>query len=169
MYGAGVRSVKAQFDLNEADAKALIKRFHKALPIVRILQDGVVSTANKRGYIRTPWGRPLHLEDYGEHKLLNKLVQGSAAHLMKRAMIRADRWVGARDDVLGLSVVHDELIFEAPHSAAKDLHEFVPRIMTVESAGQDICDVIPIQVDHEVAVASLADKRDYDDYIAIPY
>jgi len=172
MYGAGVRSVKAQFNLNEADAKALIRRFHKALPIVRVLQDGVVSTANKRGYIRTPWGRPLHLEDYGEHKLLNKLVQGSAAHLMKRAMIRADEWlldVGIEQGVLGLSVVHDEMIFEAPHAMGKALHERIPQLMTIESAGQDICDIIPIQVDHEVAVANMADKRDYDEYVQIPY
>ena len=171
MYGGGVRTVSAQFGLNQADAKAMIRNFHKQLPIVRKLQDGVVATASQRGYIRTPWGRPLHLEEYGEHKLLNKLIQGSAAHLMKRAMIRVDRAIGAvgGELLLGLSVVHDEIILEAPHDQAAWIHEHIPPLMTIESAGQDICDIIPIQVDHEVAVANMADKRDYEDYRAIPY
>jgi DNA polymerase-1 len=177
MYGGGVRTVKAQFGLNEAEAKAMIRNFHKQLPIVRKLQDGVVATASQRGYIRTPWGRPLHLEEYGEHKLLNKLIQGSAAHLMKRAMIRVDRVIGATGGdvswgvggLMGLSVVHDEIILESTHAASEWVHETIPPLMTVESAGQDICDIIPIQVDHEVAVASMADKRDYEEYRAIPY
>lgn len=169
MYGGGVRTVKAQFGLNEKDARALIKRFHTSLPIVRQLQDGVVRTANRRGYIKTPWGRPLHMEDFGEHKLLNKLVQGSAAHLMKRAMIRVDAFLADHPGCLALSVVHDEIQMEAPHDLGALLHEWIPTLMTTESAGSEICDIIPIQVDHEVAVTSLADKRAYEEYAAIPY
>lgn len=169
MYGGGVRTVKAQFGLSDKEARALINKFHAGLPIVRVLQDGVVRTANRRGYIKTPWGRHLHLEEYGEHKLLNKLVQGSAAHLMKRAMIRVDKFAQDHPGLLLLSVVHDEIQLEAPHDMGSLLHEWVPTLMTTESAGNDICDIIPIQVDHEVAVTSLADKRAYEEYAAIPY
>lgn len=172
MYGGGVRTVMLQFDLGQKAAKAMIQDFHKSLPVVRRLQDGVVLTAKRRGYIRTPWGRHLHLEEYGEHKLLNKLIQGSAAHLMKRAMILVDEQLERMEDptALGLSVVHDELILEAPHLMGEWLHDLIPNLMTTGAcAGTDICDVVPIQVDHEVAVTSMADKRDYAEYAAIPY
>lgn len=172
MYGGGVRTIRFQFDLSESEARAMIREFHKSLPVVRRLQDGVVSTAKRRGYIRTPWGRHLHLEEYGEHKLLNKLIQGSAAHLMKRAMLLVDEALDRNPelDCLGLSVVHDELVFEAPHRASEWLHDGIPDLMTTGACGNtDICDVVPIQVDHEVAVTSMADKRDYAEYAAIPY
>jgi DNA polymerase-1 len=176
MYGGGARTIMLQFNISQAEAKAMIREFHKSLPVVRRLQDGVVATAQARGYIRTPWGRHLHLEEYGEHKLLNKLIQGSAAHLMKRAMIFVDdalqgavtEWgVG---NIMGLSVVHDEIILEGPHSEAKRMHEAIPYLMTTVACGDtDIMDVVPIRVDHEVAVTSMADKRDYAEYIQIPY
>lgn len=168
MYGGGRNTVMMQFGLSATAARKLINDFHEALPIVRVLQDGVVQTARTRGYIRTPWGRHLHLEEHGEHKLLNKLIQGSAAHLMKRALIRVDAAL-QECHTRGLSVVHDEIILDGPYSEAEWMHENIPRLMTVEAAGQDICDVVPLEVDHEVAVTSMADKRDYADFKAIPY
>lgn len=171
MYGGGVNTVQHQFNLSRDEARALIRNFHKSLPVVRRLQDGVVATAQARGYIRTPWGRPLHLEEYGEHKLLNKLIQGSAAHLMKRAMIVVDEALAEKGtSLLGLSVVHDEIILEGPHAEADWLHDTVPTLMTQVACGAtDIIGVVPIEVDHEVATTSLADKRSFEDYKAIPY
>jgi len=176
MYGGGVKTVMLQFGVSAAEAKKMIRNFHASLPVVRRLQDGVVATAAARGYIRTPWGRHLHLEEYGEHKLLNKLIQGSAAHLMKRAMLAVDdalqgavtEWAGG--GIMGLSVVHDELILEGPHSEAKRMHDTIPFLMTDVALGDtDIGSVVPILVDHEVASTSMADKRSYEDYRAIPY
>ena len=172
MYGGGRNTVMLQFNLSAKAARAMIDDFHKSLPIVRKLQDGVCSTARRRGYIRTPWGRHLHLEEHGEHKLLNKLIQGSAAHLMKRAMILVDDMLirNPELDALGLSVVHDELILEAPHRSSEWLHDGVPDCMTTQAVGTaDILEYVPIQVDHEVAVTSMADKRAYEEYAVIPY
>lgn len=173
MYGGGVRTVMLQFDLSHAAAKKMIAEFHKSLPVVRRLQDGVVETARRRGYIRTPWGRHLHLEEYGEHKLLNKLIQGSAAHLMKRALILVEKWAEQETEpetVWPLSVVHDEIQIEAPHAYSDELHVQVPNLMTNIACGAtDVIDIVPIQVDHEVCVTSMADKRDFADYKAIPY
>jgi DNA polymerase-1 len=169
MYGGGINTVSEQFGLTRVEAKALIKKFHDGLPIVRVLQNGVVATANSRGYIRTPWGRHLHMEEYGEHKLLNKLIQGSAAHLMKRALIEVDRALTGLDTRM-ISVVHDEIILDGPHGEADRVHELVPELMTTRACeGTDITEYVPITVDHEVAVASMADKRDFHDYKAIPY
>lgn len=166
MYGGGVRTIQEQFNLSSADAKKLINKFHKGLPVVRRLQDGVARTCDARGFIRTPWGRHLHMEEYGEHKLLNKLVQGSAAHLMKRALLGCEEWLienGARSRML--SVIHDEIVFEGPPSELPILHNFIPQVMA--SAGDPIGEIVPIGVDHEVGVLNMADKETYGEHI--PY
>jgi len=170
MYGGGARTVMEQFGVTQPRARAMIRDFHAALPIVRKLQDGVAATAAARGYIRTPWGRHLHLEKFGEHKLLNKLIQGSAAHLMKRALIRVDQWLeqSACSTVM-LSVIHDEIVLDGPPLDARTLHTALPELMTVVAAGEAICAVIPIEVDHEIAVTDMADKRPYSEWEGIPY
>lgn len=162
VYGAGVRSIRAAFGLDQKAAKARINMFHRAWPIVRELQDDVVSIANRRGYIRTPWGRRLHMESFGEHKLLNKLVQGSAAHALKRALIRTDDWLqesGLESHMV--LTIHDSIDFDGPACEVDVLHANVPRLMTDEPL---ISVVVPILVEHEVSVANWADKIPYDEW-----
>jgi DNA polymerase I-like protein with 3'-5' exonuclease and polymerase domains len=72
------------------EAKSMIDTFHKNWPAVRELQNRVEAHA-KRGYIVGLDGRHLHMEEFGEHKLLNKLIQGSAAGLMKQAILNVHR------------------------------------------------------------------------------
>jgi DNA polymerase-1 len=177
MFGAGKRSVSQQFGISEAAAKRdMIDPFHAALPIVRRLQNGIERTATQRGYIRTPWGRHIHPEPHGEYKMLAHLIQGSAAHLMKRAMCLVDDYLVEQEldtTILMLSQVHDELQFDAPHSQAELLHVIVPSLMggaaALLPAGESINDVVPILVDHEVAVTDMSDKRSYEDWKGIPY
>lgn len=168
MYGGGVRTIQEQFDIGQREARQLINQFHAGLPVVRKLQDGVAATCRKRGYIRTPWGRHLHMEEYGEHKLLNKLVQGSAAHLMKRALIEVHRW-SKKEGIASrmLSVVHDEIVIEGPHGEVGLLHIHIPRIMAEVS--DPVLHTVPIGVDHEVGVHTMADKRDYTEYKELPF
>lgn len=185
MYGGGVATVRAQFGLSCkhdpefvkgckcpgcSQARKVIREFHDSLPIVRALQDSVLRTCDRRGYIRTPWGRPLHLQQWGEHKLLNKLVQGSAAHLLKRALILVDQaFTDEGVATLMVSNVHDEIVLDGPYWEAPLIHEKVPHLMTLGAAGPEICDIVPIQVDHEVAVHDMGDKRDYDEWKGIPF
>lgn len=172
LFGGGVRTVKASFGVTDKTARKMINDFHEALPIVRKLQNGVAATAARRGYIRTPWGRHLHPEQYGEHKLLAALIQGSAAHLAKRALILLDDWLIEEKldtEALMLGLVHDEIQFDGPISEVDRLHERVPQIMTFEAAGEEMTSIVPILTGHEVAVHDLADKRDYDEWKGIPY
>lgn len=164
MYGGGVRTIQEQFNVSQAEARKMVNKFHKGLPIVRKLQDGVAATAASRGFVRTPWGRHLHPEQYGEHKLLNKLIQGSAAHLMKRALLLCEQWaIEQKIQSQMLSVVHDEIVWEGPHQELALLNENVPRLMA--QAGDPIQSLVPIGVDHEVGVLNMADKQDYSNLI----
>lgn len=162
IYGAGKRSVKAAFGVNDAEAKRMIDSFHSAWPIVRRLQDDVVRVANRRGYIKTPWGRPLRLEQYGEHKMLNKLVQGSAAHMLKRSLIRVNDWLESEPDLRSHMIlnVHDEIDFDGPADEVAYLHEHVPALMVEEI----VAPVVPILVDHEVSPRNWAEKLDFNEW-----
>jgi DNA polymerase-1 len=162
IYGAGVRSVRAAFGLDHKEAKARINLFHKAWPVVRELQDDVVATANKRGYIRTPWGRRLHLEEFGEHKLLNKLIQGSAAHMLKRGLIRTRDWMhesGVESQMI--LTIHDSIDFDGPADEVALLNQHVPHLMSDEPI---ITAVVPVLVEHEVSPLYWSAKLPYDEW-----
>lgn len=164
LYGAGVRSIRAAFGLDQKAAKARINMFHSAWPIVREMQDGVVSTARKRGYIKTPWGRHLHLEEFGEHKLLNKLIQGSAAHALKRALIRTDNWLQQAElESHMILTIHDSIDFDGPASEVGILHDHVPSLMADEPL---IHPVVPILVEHEVSPVNWAEHLTYEEWSA---
>ena len=162
MYGGGTRTVQAQFDVSQAEARTMIRDFHKAWPVVRRLQDLTISTASRRGHIKTPWGRHLHPEEYGEHKLLNKLIQGSAADLMKAALIRVDAHIEADPDLESrmVSVIHDELILDGPENELFRLHEDIPPLMREDW----LHEIVPVEVDHEVSLTTWADKVGYDEW-----
>jgi DNA polymerase-1 len=145
-----------------AQAKKIVSTFHENWPAVRALQDSVISTHNRRGYVKTPWGRHLHAEEFGEHKLLNKLIQGSAADLMKWALLNVDDWIRSDPDLRSrmVSVVHDEIIFDGPEDEIDWLHEEVPKLMRPDF----LHNVIPIDVDHEVSVTNWGEKIGYTDW-----
>lgn len=165
IYGGGVKTIREQFGLEHKEAKRRINQFHDAWPIVRTLQDDVVSIANRRGYIKTPWGRRLHLEEYGEHKLLNKLVQGSAAHALKRALIRTSRFLAEQDiESHMILTIHDSIDFDGPASEVDFLHAHVPGLMTDEPLIQA---VVPLLVEHEVSPNNWAEHMPYDEWRAL--
>ena len=164
MYGGGVHTIQDQFNVDQKKARAMVNKFHKGLPIVRKLQDGVARTASSRGFVRTPWGRHLHPEQYGEHKLLNKLIQGSAAHLMKRALLDCEKWaVESGVESQMLSVIHDEIVWEGPPQELALLNDCIPRIMA--GAGDPIQEIVPIGVDHEIGTDNMAEKQEYGNHI----
>lgn len=165
LYGGGVRTIQAQFpELDYHGAKQMISTFHSAWPAVRALQNQVQAVHADRGYIVTPWGRQLHAEENGEHKLLNKLIQGSAADLMKQAILQVDESLRFFDlDSRMVSVVHDELILDATLDEVDSLARQLPLWMA-EPAKPRITEIVPVTVDVEVSTKSWADKIDYKEW-----
>lgn len=163
LYGGGVKTIQLQFGNTASEAKSIINTFHKNWPAVRELQGRVQAAHRKRGYILGVDGRHLHMEEFGEHKLLNKLIQGSAAGLIKQAIRNVHQYLRADPDMQSrmVSVVHDELIFDGPEHEVDELHIEVPPLMIVR---HDIHEIVPILVDHEVSVTSWADKVGYHEW-----
>lgn len=167
MYGGGLRTIMAQFNCNTKEARRMINQFHENFPAVRSIQDTVARVSAHRGYILGIDGRHLHPEPNGEHKMLNKLIQGGAAGIMKAATLRVHNWLVSRGRFPGMqsriiSIVHDELQIDGPERELHVLNDQVPKWMIHETVNE----VVPIEVDHEVSTTNWAEKVPYDEWRA---
>jgi DNA polymerase-1 len=129
MYGMGARSLSAQMGIGLPEAQEFIAHYFRVYAGVRAFLDGTVGEARRRGYVETLLGRRRWLtglasEHGGERSLaervaINTPIQGSAADLMRLAMIRVHRrlrWVHPAARLL--LQVHDELLVESPAAEA---------------------------------------------------
>lgn len=163
LYGGGVRTIQDQYPgISFSDAKGIINTFHSNWPAVRALQRMVEVTARDRGFIRTPWGRHLHPEEFGEHKLLNKLIQGSAADLMKQAILNVAEQLDGEYEARMVSVIHDELILDSPLAEVPHLAEFLPSWMSAPADDVGINEIVPITAEVEWSTTNWADKEVYE-------
>jgi len=186
MYGGGAKTIQLQFGCSKKQAFAMIDQFHENFPAVRALQDTVARVSKSRGYIVGIDGRHLHPEPWGEHKMLNKLIQGGAAGIMKQAIVSVHRALSTDSLIVGtgsrapdpsdtlpthvtlrrrpqsqiISVVHDELQIDGPEWELAWLNERVPQLMVNATVNA----VVPIEVEHEVSTTSWADKVPYDEW-----
>lgn len=170
LYGAGPKRIRETWieetkqDISFAEAKRIYQQFHDNWPAVRALQASVIRAHESRGFIRSISGRHLHMEQFGDYKLGNKLIQGSAADIMKSALIRVDEWIRANPEIESrmVSVIHDELILDGPEHEIPILHEAIPPLMVDETVNA----LVPIEVDHEIAMPSWADKITFEEWEA---
>jgi DNA polymerase-1 len=174
LYGAGPKKVAASLGITHAEAREFYNDFHDGLPQLRALSNppprtyrndyapGSIERAiRKRGYLRTPWGRHLHVPQYGEHKMLNTLIQGSAADLMKVSLVRVDDYLRAEGvESRMVATIHDEIMLDGPLDEIPALNERIPALMREDFLHA----VVPIEVEHEVSTTTWADKVPYEDW-----
>jgi DNA polymerase I len=157
MYGGGMKTIMEQFDCNKKTAWSMIDQFHENLPGVQHLQELTLSQVHKNGHIKGLDGRHLHLEQWGEHKLLNKLIQGGAAAIMKQATIRVHKHLTGRLQSHIVNIVHDDLWIDGPLGELEYLSRKVPELMAHEGVNE----VIPIEVEHQWSKTNAAEKELY--------
>jgi DNA polymerase-1 len=129
-----------QLKIAHADAKAFIERYFERFASVRAYLDSMVEHARTHGYVTTLFGRRRYIPEirdrnfnmraFGERTAANSPIQGSAADLIKIAMIRIDaalRESGAKSRML--LQVHDELVFEVPHDETVMMEQLVRQQM----------------------------------------
>lgn len=181
VYGGGMPTVTKQIErlavegkiphmLSKSEIREILDNYHAAWPgIGRIPWQGAAppGTLNwflaqriiERGHIKTLYGRHLHMGDgEGEHKLLNKLVQGSAADLMRASLVRTHKWLMDRAFESHLvNTVHDEMILDCCTSEIDRVAKAIPGLMDHPV----ISKVVPVHVDLEISSQSWADKEAY--------
>lgn len=132
LYGQGAHALSQQLKIAHADAKAFIERYFERFQRVREYLDSMVAYARQHGYVQTIFGRRRYIPElrdrnfniraFGERLATNSPIQGSAADLIKVAMIRVDAAIRSRHLASKMLLqVHDELVFEVPNEEVEDL------------------------------------------------
>ena len=140
IYGQGAHALSRQLKIEHAEAKAFIATYFERFAGVRGWLDGAVERARESGYVETIFGRRRYIPElkeknfniraFGERVATNAPIQGSAADLIKIAMLRIARALrDAKLQATMLLQVHDELVFEAPPEELAGLSTLVKREM----------------------------------------
>ncbi len=140
IYGMGPQRLAGELGIKLTEASDYIKRYFERLPGVRAWLDDTVRIARTTGYVTTMYGRRRYLPELNaqpggaraqaERIAINTPIQGTAADLIKLAMIRLDRVLKERG--LGARMilqVHDELLLEAPKEEWREAAELAKREM----------------------------------------
>lgn len=159
VYGMGAHALSQQLGVPHAEAKRFIDGYFEAYPAVKPWMEKVVEEGREKGYVSTLLGRKRWIRELGdknrpvreraEREAANTPVQGSAADLVKKAMLLVDREI--RENGLParmLLQVHDELVFEA---AADRAQEAAARIKAVLESTLTLS--VPLVAEAGVAVS----------------
>ncbi|MFY1047240.1 DNA polymerase I [Chryseobacterium sp. GP-SGM7] len=125
LYGQGAFALAEQTGLSRSEAKQMIEAYYETYPKLKAYMASQVERAREMGYVETILGRKRHLKDinsgnfvvraHAERNAVNAPIQGSAADVVKMAMIKIDKELEAQNfRTKMLLQVHDELLFEAP-------------------------------------------------------
>jgi len=140
IYGIGPFSLAQQLGVGTGEAKEFIDRYFERFPGVRSYLDRQVELAREKGYVETLTGRRRYIPEigsrnfnirsFGERAATNAPIQGTAADLIKIAMIRIQDVLDERGaGTKMLLQVHDELLFEAPRSEAQATLDLITSLM----------------------------------------
>jgi DNA polymerase I len=136
IYGISSFGLSERLTIGRKEAKDLIDGYFNSYPGVKVYMDESIKKARDTGYVTTMFGRKRYLRDIhsrnqvvrgnAERNAINAPIQGSAADIIKIAMIRIDeRLKSERFFSKMILQVHDELIFEVPESELERLRELV--------------------------------------------
>ena len=125
IYGISAFGLANQLGIGQQEAREYIAKYFQRYPGIRDYMETTKDYARKHGYVQTPFGRKIHLKyinekngamrAFSERAAINAPLQGGAADIIKRAMIRLPgALVGAKLKAKMLLQVHDELLFEVP-------------------------------------------------------
>jgi len=140
IYGQGANALSRQLRIDHADARRFIDEYFERFQGIRGYLDSMVAFAREHGYVQTIFGRRRYIPElrdrnfnvraFGERTATNSPIQGSAADLIKIAMIHIHS-LFARERVESrmLLQVHDELVFEAPPSEVEYISTLVQQEM----------------------------------------
>ena len=140
IYGMSAFGLAKQLGVTRPQAQEYVDLYFARYPGVRAYMDDTREKAREQGYVETLFGRRLYLPEinaknaqrrqYAERTAINAPMQGTAADIIKRAMIHVDAWVAkVPDQVRMIMQVHDELVFEVDASFVEEAKAQVCNIM----------------------------------------
>ncbi|MGB3810232.1 MAG: DNA polymerase I [Parvibaculum sp.] len=162
IYGISAFGLANQLGIPRSEAGEYIDRYFKRFPGIRAYMDATKEVAHTKGYIETIFGRRVHVpainsknpaeRSFMERAAINAPIQGSAADIIRRAMIRMpDALAKAKLSARMLLQVHDELIFEVPDNEAEKTCALVSQVM-IAAPEPALKLSVPLEVDARAAM-----------------
>jgi len=153
IYGMSAFGLAQQLGLSRSQAQSYIDLYFTRYPGVKNYMETIRELAHEQGYVETLFGRRLYLPEiasrnaarrkYAERTAINAPMQGTAADIIKRAMISTDQWLlSEKPDAKMIMQVHDELVFEI---ADDQLEHCTAKIRTLMSSAAEL--KVPLIVD----------------------
>jgi DNA polymerase I len=161
IYGISSFGLANQLGIPREEAGAYIRKYFERFPGIRAYMDETKQIARQQGYVTTIFGRKCHYpritaanpseRAFNERAAINAPIQGSAADIIRRAMVRMD----AALEKAGLSAqmllqVHDELVFEVPDDEVEATIPLVRAVM-IDAPHPAVALSVPLQVDAKAA------------------
>ena len=140
IYGISAHGLATRLGISRSEASEYIDAYFEQYPGIRAYMDRTKEIAHEQGYVETLFGRRIHLKDissknpnlraFSERAAINAPLQGTAADIIKKAMVDVSRQLADRfPDTSMLLQVHDELVLEAPEAQADEVAELVRNTM----------------------------------------
>jgi DNA polymerase-1 len=153
IYGMSAFGLGKQLNIGRNEAQQYVDTYFERYPGVRRYMEETKQRARDQGYVETVFGRRLYLPDinarnanvrqYAERTAINAPMQGTAADIIKRAMLAVDAWLPASGlDAMMIMQVHDELVLEV---AEADVDEVVAGVIERMAGAADLA--VPLVVD----------------------
>ena len=156
IYGMGSYRISQELGISRKEAKQFIENYFAQFPTVRNYLDSCIANAKKYGFVSTIFGRKLYLPELkssnkmrvkeAERVAVNMPIQGSAADIIKIAMINIHRKIKDSHKIKMIIQVHDELVFEVENDAL----EFAKKLIISEMENalpEKYSEIVPLVVD----------------------
>ncbi|MBX8813186.1 DNA polymerase I [Ochrobactrum sp. MR34] len=161
IYGISAFGLANQLSIPREEASSYIRTYFERFPGIKDYMETTKAAAREQGYVETIFGRRIHYPEikasnpqvraFNERAAINAPIQGSAADIIRRAMIRMEPALAdAKLDAQMLLQVHDELIFEVDDAQVDATIEVVREVM-VNAAMPAVSMTVPLQVDARAA------------------
>jgi DNA polymerase-1 len=153
MYGMSAFGLARQLGTTRGEAQEYVDLYFERYPGVKAFMDGTRARAHEDGFVETVFGRRLYLPEindrnaqrrqYAERSAINAPMQGTAADIIKRAMIALHEWLAESGmDARMIMQVHDELVFEVSNEDQEIVRD---KIVSMMSSAADLS--VPLKVD----------------------
>lgn len=140
IYGMSAFGLARQLDITRGEAQQYVDRYFERYPGVKKYMEDTKEMAKQQGYVETVYGRRLYLPEinarnamrrqYAERTAINAPMQGTAADIIKRAMIDLDGVIEkSKLDIRMIMQVHDELVFEVPEAMVESASDIIKNSM----------------------------------------
>ncbi len=161
IYGISAFGLANQLAIPREEAGAYIKKYFERFPGIRDYMEETKNYAKQHGYVVTLFGRKCHYPDikasnpslraFNERAAINARLQGSAADIIRRAMIRMEDALAAKKlNAQMLLQVHDELVFEVPENEVEKTLPVIKRVME-DAPHPAVALKVPLAVDARAA------------------